>query len=309
MASSVLVVGAGELGTAVLNALSRHPKRGGCRLAVLLRPSTIATTDPAKQRSNTHLRSLGVEFEPGDFVSGSISELAAVFEKYDTVIQCGGYGMPPGIQVRVTQAVLEAGVPRYFPWQFGVDYDAIGKGSSQELFDEMLEVRRMLRAQSNTHWTIVSTGLFMSYLFLAEFCVDLKGRTVRALGSWDNRVTVTQPKDIGIMVAEMVYVPANNTLDRVVYIGGDTVTYGRVADVLDAAFGTKFKRELLGVPMLRKQLANEPDNIWLKYKNVFADGVGVAWDQEKTLNRQGNIALTGLEGYVAENKGRLEEAH
>lgn len=308
MAPSVLVVGAGELGTGVLEALSRHPKREGGKLAVLLRPSSIATTDTAKQKSNAHLRSLGVDFEPGDFVSGSVSELAADFKKYDVVIQCGGYGMPPGIQVRVTQAVLEAGVPRYFPWQFGVDYDAIGKGSSQELFDEMLEVRRMLRAQSSTHWTIVSTGLFMSYLFLADFCVDLKGRTVRGLGSWDNRVTVTQPKDIGIMVAEMVYVPADNTLDRVVYIGGDTITYGQVANVLDAAYGIQFKRELLDVPTLRKRLADDPNNIWLKYKNVFADGVGVAWDQEKTLNRQRNIPLMGLEAYVAENRARLGEA-
>lgn len=40
------------------------------------------------------------------------------------------------------QAVLEAGVLSYFPWQFGVDYNAIGKGSSQELFDEMLRLEQ-----------------------------------------------------------------------------------------------------------------------------------------------------------------------
>ena len=79
--------------------------------------------------------------------------------------------------------------------------------------------------------------------------------------------------------------------------------------MLDAAYGTKFKRELLDVPTLRKQLADDPDNIWLKYKNVFADGVGVAWDQERTLNHQRGIPLTGLERYVAENRAQLEEAY
>ncbi|KAJ9134416.1 NAD(P)-binding protein [Pleurostoma richardsiae] len=305
MAPSVLVVGAGELGTAVLEALSRHSKREGGKIAVLLRSSSIASQDSAKQASNAHIRSLGVDFEAGNFVSDPVSALAATFKKYDVVVQCGGYGMPPGIQVRVTQAALEAGVPRYFPWQFGVDYDAIGKGSSQELFDEMLEVRRMLRAQSGTHWTIVSTGLFMSYLFLPDFGVDLKRRTVRALGGWENRVTVTIPKDIGVMVAEMVYVPGENTLDRVVLIGGDTITYGQLADALDAAYGTKFERELLDVPTLRKKLAEDPGNIWLKYRNVFADGVGVAWDKEKMLNYQRNIPLTGLEKYIEENKEHL----
>ena len=34
-----------------------------------------------------------------------------------------------------------------FPGKFGVNYDVIGRGSAQDLFDEQLEVRDLLRSQ------------------------------------------------------------------------------------------------------------------------------------------------------------------
>ena len=64
---------------------------------------------------------------------------------------------PAGTQRKIYEAVLlsakqesqkgNKGIKkRYFPWQFGVDYDVIGKGSSQDLFTEQLAVRDMLRS-------------------------------------------------------------------------------------------------------------------------------------------------------------------
>ena len=64
---------------------------------------------------------------------------------------------------------LQARIPRYFPWQFGVDFDVIGRGSPQDIFDAQLDVRELLRGQHETEWVIISTGMFMSYLFEPEF--------------------------------------------------------------------------------------------------------------------------------------------
>jgi hypothetical protein len=69
---------------------------------------------------------------------------------------------------------LQARIPRYFPWQFGVDFDVIGRGSPQDIFDAQLDVRELLRSQQQTEW-VISTGMFMSYLFEPEFgVVDLQ---------------------------------------------------------------------------------------------------------------------------------------
>lgn len=200
MSVSILVVGAGELGTAIVEGFSKHlnfgtnkSRNNNNKLAVMLRPESIVSVDPAKQQSNLYLATVGAEIVPGNFVDDPVSGLARTFERFDVVIQAGGYGLPAGTQLKSAQAALEAGVKHYFPWQFGMDYEAIGKGSSQELFDEMLEVRRLLRSQSTVEWTVVSTGLFMSYLFLKDFqVVDLAQRTVHALGSWENAITVSK---------------------------------------------------------------------------------------------------------------------
>lgn len=297
---SVLIIGAGELGTAVLTALSAHPARQGGTLTVLLRASTISTSDPGKQAQNAHLRSLGASFVAGDIASATVPELAAVFRGFHTVIACAGFGLPPRTQVKLARAVLEAGVPRYLPWQWGIDYDAVGAGSAQDLFDEQLEVRGILRAQSATDWVIVTTGLFMSFLFLPEFgVVDVKGRVVRALGAWDARLTVTEVRDIGRLAAEVVYVPEG--IERqVVYIAGDTLSYARVAELVERRFGGEWKRELWDREVLRERLRADPGDGMAKYASVWAAGRGVAWDLEQTLNAQRGIQTQGVESYLEE---------
>ncbi|KAF3763257.1 hypothetical protein M406DRAFT_94269 [Cryphonectria parasitica EP155] len=298
---SILIVGAGELGEAILTALAQHPARPSeTPLHMLLRSESINAPSPAKQASNTRLQSLGAHLVPGNFVEDDVSVLAATFGRYDVVIQAGGYGLPKGTQLKSAAAALQAGVKRYFPWQFGVDYEAIGHGSAHELFDEMLQVRHLLRSQHSTHWTIISTGLFMSYLFLPDFgVVDLEASspTVRALGSWENKVTVTTPVDIGRMTAEMVWHP-ESTLDRVVYIAGETVSYGQLADILEETLELGLAREEWRMDFLRARLRENPDTLWYKYQCIFGDGKGVSWDLHETLNGQRGIKMMTVKEYV-----------
>ncbi|KAI7773185.1 hypothetical protein LA080_011630 [Diaporthe eres] len=298
---SILIVGAGELGTAILSALACHPsKPSHINFSVLLRPDSIISPNPEKQRSNAELQAFGARLVPGSFVDDEVSQLSRIFKDYDIVIQAGGYGLPKGTQLKSAHAALNAGVPRYFPWQFGVDYEEIGEGSAQDLFDEMLQVRRLLRSQTRTTWTIISTGLFMSYLFIADFgVVDLEYRTVRALGSWNNTVTVSTPQDIGRLTAEMVFVP-DGTLNKVVYIGGDTISYGQLASVLDETFRENFKREEWSLPFLKDRLAANPSNLWYKYQCIFGDGKGISWDLTRTLNGQRDISMTTVSDYISQ---------
>ncbi|ETS76301.1 hypothetical protein PFICI_11688 [Pestalotiopsis fici W106-1] len=301
--ASILVLGAGELGNAVINALTSHPNKPAANIAVLLRSSTLNSQDPQKQGQNKRLLSLGVALEAGDVEAASVAELAQIFGKYHTIVSCTGMYLAPGSQLKLTRAVLEAGVARYFPWQYGIDYDVVGGGSAQDLFDEQLEVRNLLRssaasASSPVDWVIVSTGLFMSFLLVPEFGpVDLKNRVLRGLGNWDTPVSATTPQDIGRMVAEIVYDP-RDVSRQVVYVAGDTVTYGRVADLVEARFGGSWTREIWDLDFLQKRLQAEPDNGMVKYQNVFAAGKGVAWDMSKTINRRRGIDLEDFETYL-----------
>lgn len=50
MSSNILVLGAGELGTAILEALANHPQRDDAKITVLLRATTINSTSPEKKK-------------------------------------------------------------------------------------------------------------------------------------------------------------------------------------------------------------------------------------------------------------------
>lgn len=300
--TSILVLGAGELGMAVLRGLaSRAAQFPGTTLTVLLRPSTIVSQDPSKQRDIAELGSLGVEFLPGDLVEDATADLAALFKDFHTVIGCTGFVAGRSIQLKLAHAALDAGVKRYFPWQFGVDYDVIGRNSAQDLFDEQLEVRDLLRSQNRMEWVIVSTGMFTSFLFEPSFgVVDLERSTVHALGSWDTAVTVTTSEDIGVLTAEIVFAEPR-IVDCIVYTAGDTITYERLADVVDSVLGRKARREEWSVPALKDELAKDPNNPIKKYRVVFAEGRGVSWEIGKTFNAQRGIEVSDVERWATEN--------
>jgi NmrA-like family len=296
---SVLVIGAGELGLAVLRSLARHPVRGDNKIGVLLRHSTIISNDPAKKDRIRKLLALNLSFESGDIEKDSAEQLASVFKDYDVVVGCSGMEGSSGVQLKLTKAAIAARVTRYIPWQFGVDYDILGRDSSQDLFDEQLDVRAALRSQESIEWVIISTGVFMSFLFEEIFGVVGEDRKiVRALGGWDNRVTVTDVEDIGKMTAEVVWA-GEGIKNDIVFVAGDTISYGDLANAVEKHQASpSIEKVEWTVPYLKAELAKDPDNGIKKYRVVFAEGKGVAWDMSTTLNVKKGIQLQTVKQWL-----------
>lgn len=299
---NILVLGAGELGLPVLRNLARRAKEvEGAKISVLLRASAVDSSEPGKRRDVAEIRNLGIDIVVGDLVKSTIDDLAAVFARYDTVIGCAGYAAGIDTPMKLAKAALQARIPRYFPWQFGVDFDVIGRGSPQDIFDAQLDVRELLRGQQATEWVIISTGMFMSYLFEPEFgVVDLTNDAVHALGSLDTAVTLTTPDDIGALTAEAVFARPR-IRNEIVYLAGDTVTYGEVAEKLQSAFGRPFSRSEWTEQYLLDELADDPQNMMRKYRAAFAQGRGVAWDKTGTFNQQRGIAVTDVASWINAN--------
>lgn len=305
----ILVIGAGELGMPVLRNLARRALAvQGSSIDVLLRSTTLDSTVPAKQRDVAEIRQLGIGIIRGDLVESSVEDLAAIFHDYDTVIGCTGITAGLDTPMKVAQAALAAELPRYFPWQFGVDFDVIGRGSPQDIFDSQLDVRDLLRSQHDTEWVIISTGMFMNYLFDADSgMVDLPNKTVNALGTADTAVTVTTPEDIGALTAEIVFAEPR-IRDEIVYVAGDTITYGQVAETLETVLERPFKLRVWSEPALMAELAADPDNMTRKYRAAFAQGRGVAWPKAETFNARRNIPTTTLATWIAQNLGTATTA-
>lgn len=286
----VLVIGAGELGSSVLAALSRRRNREPDlrSLALAIRRPT---TDQSRQRAD-ELVAKAVDLVEIDVAEASIPELAGVMSRYHTVVSCIGMAAGPGTHCKLAEAALAASVPRYLPWQFGVDYDVIGRNSPQDLFDEQLDVRELLRGQDATKWVIVSTGMFTSFLFEPAFgVVHLAANTVNALGKWDNEITLTTPDDIGTMTAEIIHARPR-IVDQVVFVAGDTISFRQLADILDDARGVPVGRNEWSLPQLLGELKRDPTDPMKKYRAVFAAGKGVAWPKDASFNAAHGIKTT-----------------
>lgn len=299
---SILVLGAGELGMPVIRHLACLSKEhAGAHVSVMLRPASIESDVLEKRLVVDGIRSLGVDIVPGDLVTETVDELAATFAGFDTVIGCTGYAAGRDTPMKVARAAVKSGIPRYFPWQFGVDFDVIGRGGPQDLFDAQLDVRDYLRAQRALEWVIISTGMFTSYLFEPEFgVIDLPGRKVNALGSATNTVTLTTPEDIGAMTARIVF-HSPTIRNEIVYLAGDTISYGELPEILEKKFGMPFELAVWSVPQLLQELADDPSSMIRKYRAAFAQGRGVSWGVEHTFNSKVGAELEGVQDWLKAN--------
>lgn len=304
--TQILLLGAGELGTAFLPHLSSLPNIH----------ITIGVRTPSKY---THLTSHNnITLIPLNTNSPS-SELSSLFADYDIVISCTGFGQPISTFPKLTNEILQAGKLRkeagkgrlwFFPWQWGLDYDQTGDGEGlMPLFGVQVQVRNLLREQAsacNVKWTIVSTGIFMSFLFEQFWgVVDREGEqiTVRALRDWDHKVTVTDVNDIGKVLGRVVAgdLKDEDCDNRIVYAAGDTVSYAQLADIVERVTGKAVKREKWTIQYLEEELAKDPADDIKKYRVVFARPRGIWWDKEVSANYRLGIPVTGVETYAKEN--------
>lgn len=295
--TNILVLGAGQLGMAVLRALAPRVSKAKEQITVLVAPKMI--DDPSEQDAANlaELRDLGTNILPFDLTSDE-SELAELFGNYRTVVNCTGFVAGPGTQLRITGAAIAAGVKRYFPWQFGVDYDVVGRGSGHPVFDEQYEVRGLLRAQQATEWVIVSTGMFTSFLFESAFdVVNLDRETVHSLGGWDTKVTVTTPEDVGKLTTEILLAEPR-IKNEVVFVAGDTISYGHLAEVVDAVTGRNFEKIEWTLEKLRSDLAASPEDQMKRYRAAFALGDGMWWNKSSTYNEREGFKTVDVEEYL-----------
>lgn len=187
------------------------------------------------------------------------------------------------------------------------------------LFDEQVDVRDMLRAQQGggVEWVVVSTGVFVGFLFQGAWDVvqrqgeDEKGcqeggegrYVIHALGTWDNRVTVTDEEGIGKCVAEVVWGKRawEEVRNSAVKVAGDCVSYGEVADVVERVTRKKVRREVWSKEHLREEVKRDPDDILKRYRAVFAEGKGVAWPVKGTFSQRRGLDLMGVEEWARRN--------
>ncbi len=297
-AKKVLVLGAGQLGVAVLDSLVPAVTQLNGIVSVIVSPASWDKQGKLLSDIHQKLADAGAKFISVDVAASTTESLKAHFASFDTVINCMGFVAGAGTQIKITRAVLEAGVSRYFPWQFGVNYDVVGKGSGQPVWDEQYDVRTLLREQNVTEWVIVSTGMFTSFLFEPAFdVVNLSEKTIHALGEWETQVTVTSPADIGRLTTE-IYLHQPRIVNEVIFVAGETTSYGKLAETVERVTKQTFTKGVFTLPALLDALRLNPDDQMLRYRAAFARGDGMWWPMSDTYNAKNNIQTQNIESWL-----------
>ncbi|KAB8336640.1 hypothetical protein FH972_020951 [Carpinus fangiana] len=305
--SEILILGAGELGTAIAQAFASYRDANPSKV---LRLTILRSGVRRNDSTSSELSTMDVKLVHMDIVGTTIEVLASTFSNYDTVISCLGFASGPALQMKIAEAAVQSTVKCFVPWQWGVDYDTIGRGSAMPLFDIQVDVRDLLRSKlgqngssiSDTgpsrRWIIISTGIFQSFIVLESYGVvvpsDTGTKKVRALGSWETLTAVTRVEDIA--QAAVAAVCVHPETKGIIKIAGQNISYEELAEVISRVTGKEVEKEMWGLDDLKKEQEQEPNDVMRRYRVIFGGGKGVAWTREETWTAVQN--MMGVEEWL-----------
>lgn len=113
-AEKVLVLGAGQLGAAVLDALVPAVIERQATVSVIVSPAAWDEAGQLRSANHQALADAGSTFLAVDIAGSAMETLADQFRGFTTVINCMGFVAGPGTQLKITRAVLAAGYPAIF---------------------------------------------------------------------------------------------------------------------------------------------------------------------------------------------------
>jgi nucleoside-diphosphate-sugar epimerase len=254
----VLVAGAtGMLGKQIAEALL---DRGETRVRAMVRSA-------ARAEELAPLVARGLELVEGDVQKAVVSAL----NNQEELIVDG--------QTNLLRAAERAGVRRFVPSDFSVDYRPLAMGDNFNL-DMRKKFLPVLEA-STVEYTLVMNGAFLDILF-APFLemFDRENKVFRYWGDGQQKTDWTHTSDAAKYVAATVLDP--RTANRALMVVGEEATYPELAAAYTAVTGEALRLEVSGtVEELRAEIARRKAtaaNPWgylgLQYAWAMASGAG-----------------------------------
>ncbi len=285
----VLVGATGNLG----GRIARELRRRGAVVRAIVRPGTFAVR-------TKHLLQEGVEIVEADLNS-----------KADVVRACVGascvvstlLGLAPTLvdaQSALLNAAIEAGVPRFIPSDYAMDFTKIAPGLNRN-FDLHREFRSRLEA-APIRSTAVLNGAFMNLLTGEAPLVLFKIKRVLYWGQTpEQTIDFTTMDNTAAYTAEVALDPAAPSILR---IAGEQISAAGLARVVSEVTGEQF-RLLRGGGLGRLQVltkvvkaltpgSNAPFPVWqgMQYLYCMFEGSGLLTPLDNA--RYPNLQWTGV---------------
>lgn len=224
--TTVLLAGAtGDLGERIAKALLAR----GAGVRALVRPGTAAD-------GVARLRSLGatvVEADYGDAAAlraactGAACVVSALSGLRDVIVDA---------QTRLLEAAVSAGVPRFIPSDFAIDFTKLPAGSNRNL-----DLRREFKAGLDAApiaATSILNGAFAEMLTGVAPFILFQRRRVLYWHDADQRMDFTAKDDVAAFTAAAALDPST---PRILRIAGDSVSARELAALMSDLSGERFR--------------------------------------------------------------------
>lgn len=231
MNTTIAVAGAtGNLGGRIVKALLKK----GATVRTILRN----TEDDEKTET---LRQSGAEIIKADMTNKA--ELTSALQGVSIVISAlqGLRDVIIDLQTDILEAAVAAGVPRFIPSDYCVDYTVLPAGGNRN-FDIRHEFYNRIN-EAPIKATSIFNGAFADILAYSVPFVDLKNKSI---GYWDNpdwKIDVTTMDDTAAYIADAAL---DEATPRKLLIAGFQISPKELQQLAGQVFGTKFNLTNLG---------------------------------------------------------------
>ncbi|MDO7884206.1 NmrA family NAD(P)-binding protein [Hymenobacter cheonanensis] len=222
----VLAGATGDLGHRIALALLAR----GAAVRALVRPGN-------KKPEVSTLRERGATIVEVDFANGSALTDACLGAACVVSALSGLREVIVDAQTQLLNAAVAAGVPRFIPSDFAIDYTRLPEGSNRNL-DLRREFSRRLD-QAPIRATSILNGMFMDLLTGQAPVILFKIRRVLYWGSADQPLDFTTTADTAAFTAAAALDP---TTPRYLRVAGEVATVRDLQAAAGAATGRRFGR-------------------------------------------------------------------
>lgn len=227
----------GDLGRRVLLQLVHQ----GAQVRCLVRVGTTSTTTQSLARSSVEVvavdvadeKQLARACEGGSALVSTVSGLREVIVDYQT---------------RLLRAAVSAGVPRFIPSDYAIDYRVIPHGDNRNL-NLREEFREILDGTGGIKATSILNGAFMDMLTGVAPFILFPLRRVLCWGSQDQLMDWTTMDDTAKFTA---FAALDDSAPRFLRIAGEELSARKLAEIMTTLTGKTFRILRPGSPdMLR----------------------------------------------------------
>ena len=227
----VLVAGAtGDLGGRIAQALCRR----GARVVAPVRRDTEAGRALALQQRGVEVIRLDLDDEAA--LAGACRDVSCVVSALN-----GLEATMLGTQAVLLRAAVAAGVPRFIPSDFSLDFTKTAPGGNRNL-DLRRDFHRLLDAAPICSTSVLNGGFADMLADAMPLVLPRLGR-VLYWGSADQPLDFTTKDDVAAFTAEAALDPG---APRILRVAGDEVSARGLAEAAARAYGRPFRPTRLG---------------------------------------------------------------